>query len=71
MFKALLKKQLTEINSYLFQNKRTGVLYGKRKIALVTCLYALLFAAIGVSFASPEDAPGTLAEVFSVRGKGY
>ncbi len=50
MFKALLKKQLTEINSYLFQNKRTGVLYGKRKIALVTCLYALLFSLIGVSF---------------------
>ena len=50
MFKALLKKQLTEINSYLFQNKRTGVLYGKRKIAIVSCLYALLFALIGVSF---------------------
>ncbi|MBP5467147.1 MAG: hypothetical protein J6Y43_06275 [Clostridia bacterium] len=50
MFKALLKKQLSEINSYLFQNKRTGELYGKRKTVLVICLYALMFALIGVSF---------------------
>ena len=50
MFKALLKKQLTEINSYLFQNKKTGALYGRRKIVLVVCLYALLFSLIGASF---------------------
>ena len=50
MFKALLKKQLTEINSYLFQNKKTGALYSKRKIAVVACLYALMFSLIGVSF---------------------
>lgn len=49
MFKALLKKQLLEINSYLFQNKKTGKLYSKGKIALFVALYGLLFAFIGVS----------------------
>ena len=50
MFKALLKKQLTEINSYLFQNKKTGELRSKGKTAIVICLYALMFSLIGVSF---------------------
>ena len=50
MFKALLKKQLLEINSYLFQNRKTGKLRGKGKTALVLCLYTLLLAAIGASF---------------------
>ena len=50
MFKALVKKQLLEINSYLFQNRKTGKLRSKGKTALVLCLYGLMFSLVGVSF---------------------
>lgn len=50
MFRVLVKKQLLEINSYLFQNRKTGKLRGKGKTALVLCLYGLMFSLIGLSF---------------------
>lgn len=49
MFSALVKKQLMEINSYLFQNRKTGKLHSKKQIIWVSIAYVLLFAFIGVS----------------------
>ena len=49
MFKTLLKKQLLEINSYLFQNRKTGKLRDKKGIVLCVALYIALFLYFGVS----------------------
>lgn len=49
MFKTLLKKQLLEINSYLFQNRKTGKLRSKKGVVLCIALYVALFLYLGVS----------------------
>ena len=68
MFKALLKKQLLEINSYLFQNRRTGKLRDKKGVALCVTLYCALFLYLGVaSFFSV----GRLCEPLTANGSGW
>ncbi len=50
MLKALMKKQLLEINSFYFMNKKTGKMRSKAGIAGFTVLYIFLFALLGFLF---------------------
>ncbi len=50
MWKALLKKQLMEVNSWLFQNKKTGKNRNAAQIAGMIVIYAALFLVISVIF---------------------
>lgn len=46
MLKALLKKQLLELNTWLFFNKKTGKRRGRRNLLLLLFGYALLMASL-------------------------
>lgn len=50
MLKALLKKQFLELNTFYFQNKKTGKIRSKGGIIGMIVLFVLLFASIGVAF---------------------
>ncbi len=50
MLKALLKKQFLELNSYYFQNKKTGKNRSKASTAGMIILFVLLFAILGGTF---------------------
>lgn len=50
MFKSLVKKQLLELNSFYFQNRKTGKRRTKQGIAGFVTLYAVLFVFLGVMF---------------------
>ena len=50
MLKALLKKQFLELNSYYFQNRKTGKNRGKAGTIAFVALFALLFIGLGAAF---------------------
>ena len=50
MLKALLKKQFLELNTFYFQNKKTGKNRSKGGIIGMIVLFVLLFASIGFAF---------------------
>lgn len=50
MLKALLKKQLMEVNTWLIQDKKKGKIRGKLGIALLILVYAALFIGMGAAF---------------------
>ena len=50
MFKSLVKKQLLELNSFYFQDRKTGKRRTKKGIAGFITLYAVLFVFLGVMF---------------------
>lgn len=50
MFKALLKKQLMEVNTWLLQDKKKGKNRSKSGIILLILLYVLLFGVVGGMF---------------------
>lgn len=50
MLKALFKKQFLELNTFYFQDKKTGELRSKKKIISVVLLYALLLVFLAFAF---------------------
>ena len=50
MFKALLKKQFMEINSWLLQDKKSGKRRSVGGMVLLIAVYVVLFASLGVVF---------------------
>ncbi len=50
MLKALFKKQLMEINTWLLQDKKKGKRRSKSGMVLLVLLYAVLFAGLGMVF---------------------
>lgn len=50
MFKTLLKKQFLELNSFYFQDKKTGKMRSKKSTVIYVLLFALLFIGLGVAF---------------------
>lgn len=50
MLKALLKKQMTELNKGFLQNKKTGELRSKKSAAGIILMYALLMCCIAFAF---------------------
>ena len=51
MLKALFKKQLMEVNTWLIQDKRHGKNRGKTSMILLVLVYAVLFVGLGMFFA--------------------
>lgn len=51
MLKALFKKQLMEVNTWLIQDKRHGKNRGKTSMILLVLVYAVLFVGLGMVFA--------------------
>ena len=68
MFRALLKKQLMEVNIWLLQNKKTGAQRSKWGIAGLAVLYAALFASIGGFF---YFIAGSLCQPLAAMGLGW
>ncbi|MDO4816132.1 MAG: hypothetical protein Q4A83_05960 [Bacillota bacterium] len=52
MLKALFKKQFLELNTFYFQDKKTGALKTKRKVISTIVLYALLMLFLASAFAA-------------------
>ncbi len=52
MFKALLKKQMREINSFYFVDRKTGKLRSKASVTRTIVLYAVLFVFVAISLGS-------------------
>lgn len=52
MFKALLKKQLLELNSFYFMNKKTGKMRSKAGAVGFIILFAFIFFSVAVSLGS-------------------
>ena len=52
MLKALFKKQFLELNTFYFQDKKTGKLRTKRKVITTIVLYALLMLFLAGAFAA-------------------
>lgn len=50
MLKALLKKQMTELNKGFLQNKKTGELRSKKSAACIILMYAVLMCCIAFAF---------------------
>lgn len=50
MTKTLVKKQLLEVFSWLFQNRKTGEMRDKKGIIIYSVIYAALFIFLGVIF---------------------
>ena len=50
MLKALFKKQLMEVNTWLIQDKKKGTKRGKQGITLLLLVYAALFIGMGAAF---------------------
>ncbi len=50
MLKALIKKQFLELNTFYFQNKKTGKMRSKAGIAGTIILFLWLFALLGIVF---------------------
>ena len=50
MLKALFRKQFLELNSFYFQDKKTGQLRSKKKMISTIVLYALLFVFLASAF---------------------
>ena len=50
MLKALFRKQFLELNSFYFQDKKTGQLRSKKKMISTIVLYALLFVFLAAAF---------------------
>ncbi|MDO4492970.1 MAG: hypothetical protein Q4C53_03675 [Clostridia bacterium] len=50
MWKALLKKQFLELNTFYFTNRKTGERRSKKGTAAMVALYALLFGVVGFAF---------------------
>lgn len=50
MLKALFKKQLMEVNTWLIQDKRHGKNRGKTSMILLVLVYAVLFVGLGMVF---------------------
>ena len=50
MLKALFKKQLMEVNSWLIQNKKSGKHRSRGGMLLYALLYVVIFAGLGAVF---------------------
>ncbi len=50
MLKALFRKQFLELNTFYFQDKKTGQLRSKRKVISTVALYALLLLFLAAAF---------------------
>ncbi len=50
MFKALLKKQMMEVNTWLIQDKKSGKRRSKNKITMMILLYIVVFGTVGGIF---------------------
>ena len=75
MLKALLKKQFLELNSYYFQNRKTGKNRGKAGTAAFIALFVVLFIVLGgafftlaVSLAGPLQSVGLGWLYFALMG---
>lgn len=68
MFKALLKKQMLELNAVYFQNKKTGKQRTRVGTTLFIGLFVLLFLFLGVSFYFLST---LLAEALVPAGMGW
>ena len=55
MLKALLKKQFLELNTYYFQDRKTGKLRSKGGIIGYIVLFLFIFASIGMAFLGVGD----------------
>ena len=62
MFKALLKKQLLELNAFYFRDRKTGKRRTKAGAAFMIVLFVFLFALIGVAFFAAGSALAPLTE---------
>lgn len=56
MTKALMKKQMMEVFSWLYQDKKSGKLRNTKGIAMYAILYLVLFGFLGVIFGVTADA---------------
>ncbi len=68
MTKALLKKQLMEVFSWLYQDKKSGKHRTAKGVAVCTLLYLLLFGFLGVMFGA---AAGTLCKPLLFADMGW
>ncbi len=68
MLKALFKKQLTEVNTWLLQNKKSGKRRSGAGIAGLILVYAFLFALLGFVF---YFVGSTLCEPLAAMGLGW
>lgn len=55
MTKALMKKQMMEVFSWLYQDKKSGKLRGAKGIAVYALIYLVLFGFLGVIFGVTAD----------------
>lgn len=68
MLKALMKKQFLEMNSFYFQDRRTGKRRSRSRIIGFAAIYVVLFVALAASFFA---AARTLAEALIPMGLGW